>query len=88
MAMKKPNPFGQRKGGEVITGVPIGGAGGGARGGFGNSGRGGIMGRKTSGEAKAAQSGSNLAKNYRAGGQASGSISNKNAGFLKKTFGW
>lgn len=64
--------FGQRHGAEVVTQVM------GGRGGFSGAGfrgaasaspkQGGLMGSKTSGQAKASQPGSNLAKNFRAGG--------------------
>lgn len=75
MAAKKPSPlFGQRHGSEIVT-QAVGG---------GYFGRTGVMGRKTSGQAKAAQSGSDLAKNYRASGKAGSVTATKPAS--RKTY--
>lgn len=66
--------FGQKHGREVVTGVMGGGSG------FSGAGfrSGGIMGKKTSGQAKASQSGSDLAKNFRASGRAGSTTKKKN----------
>lgn len=76
MAAKKPSPlFGQRHGSEIVTQALGGGY-------FSRSS--GMVGRKSSGQAKAMQSGSDLAKNYRASGKAGSVTATKPAS--RKTY--
>lgn len=76
--VKDHNPFGRKSGGEIVSTVM-----GGGWGGYGGRGAQ-TMGRKTSGQAKAAQSGSDLAKNYRASGKAGSVTATKPAS--RKTY--
>lgn len=76
--VKDHNPFGNKSGGEIVSTVM-----GGGWGGYGGRGAG-AMGRKTATQAKAAQSGSDLAKNFRASGKA-GSVTAQKP-FSKKTY--
>jgi hypothetical protein len=73
MAMKKDHKgvFGTRSGGDLIS-QTIGG--GGRSFGFGTGGRTSTVGRTTQGEARSRQSGSDLAKNFRASGKAGASV--------------